>query len=125
MPINKEGGLSITPYNIEEGSNIAVVPVKKEAEAYIKVGGFGMSPTINDGDVIGITSTDWFEQFSDTHIYMVELMTGEVVVRRIVPPSKDSDLIKLVSDNPNEEERSLYRRDIKDIKRVIFIGKNL
>lgn len=122
---NEEGALSITPYNIEEGSYIAVVPVEKKAEVYIKVEGFGMSPTINDGDVIGIAPTDWFEQFSDAHIYMVELMTGEVLVRRIVPPSKESDLIRLVSDNPNDEERELYRRDVKDIKRVIYIGKNL
>lgn len=122
---NDDGTIALVPYNIEEGSKLAVVPVEKDAETYIKVDGFAMSPTINNGDVIGVAATDWFERFSKEHIYTIKLMTGEILTRRIVPPAEDVSTIRLVSDNPQEADLELSRGDIKEIKRVTYIGKSL
>lgn len=122
---NGDGTIALESYNIGEKSKVAVIPVEKEAERYIKVDGFPMSPTIENGDVIGVASTDWFEQFSKKHIYTIKLTSGELLTRRIIPPTEGSNMIRLVSDNPYELDLELSRTDIKEIKRVIYIGKSL
>ena len=114
------------PYEIDLATRLAVVPVEKEAETYIIVEETTMPPTINKGDVIGLAAIDWFEKISDEYIYMLELSSGEVLIRKIVPPKDNDDKnIVLVSDNPNDEKRVVPRKDLLNLKRIIYIGKNI
>lgn len=123
---SNDSGIQLTPYEINEDTRLAVVPVQKEVDSYITVEETTMSPTINKGDVIGVTSTDWFETFSEKYIYLLRLQTGEVLIRRIVPPeNNDDENITLVSDNPEEDDRVISRRELADLKRIIYIGKNI
>ena len=122
----EDGKLEFTPYIMKEDGGIAVLPVQKKSEAYFQVKGISMSPSINEGDVVGVVSTDWFEVFSPNNIYLLILLSGELMIRRIVQPENHSDdYITVKSDNPEEPEMQIQRRQIADIKRVCYVGKNL
>jgi hypothetical protein len=124
--VSLEEGYKQLPYEIDLATRLAVVPVEKEAETYIIVEETTMPPTINKGDVIGLAALDWFEKISDKYIYMLELRSGEVLIRRIVPPKDNDDKnIVLLSDNSNDEKRVVPRKDLLNLKRIIYIGKNI
>lgn len=122
----EDGKLKFSPYTIKGEDGVAVLPIQRKAELYFEVKGMSMSPSINEGDVVGVVSTDWFEVFSPNNIYLLILLSGELMIRRIVQPENHSDdYITLKSDNPEEPEMQIQRRQIADIKRVCYVGKNL
>jgi hypothetical protein len=52
-----------------------------------------MTPTICEGDVIGVKELDCFERIDSSKIYVVITRDGERMVKRIVPPEDLSDIM--------------------------------
>lgn len=122
----KDGKISYDALEIAEATKIGVVPIRKEAEAYVVVKGFAMSPTIEEGDVIGVSTIDMFETYEKKNIYLLALKNGDILIRRIsLQENEEVETLTLVSDNPKEKNKKIMKKDITDIKRIIYIGKQL
>jgi phage repressor protein C with HTH and peptisase S24 domain len=70
-----------------------LVPYNVYADAFFPVSGFSMTPTICEGDVIGVKELDCFERIDSSKIYVVITRDGERMVKRIVPPENLSDIM--------------------------------
>ena len=100
-----------------------LLPCNAKADAFFKVSGFSMIPTINEGDIIGVKEVDCFEVIDESKIYVIITKDDERMVKRICPPKDNDDFVKLISDNPEQKDIILQRNMVLKLLRVVYIGK--
>lgn len=110
------GEVSILEYECER----YIIPLFKDAEFLIPVKGSSMVPKYNAGDIIAckkLSLSDIFFQWNK--VYVIDTDQG-VLVKRI-HRAKDSDHIKIISENPAYEPFELHLSKIHAIAIVIGV----
>lgn len=110
------GEVSVLEYECER----YIIPLFKDAEFLIPVKGSSMVPKYNAGDIIAckkLSLSDIFFQWNK--VYVIDTDQG-VLVKRI-HRAKDSDHIKIISENPAYEPFELHLSKIHAIAIVIGV----
>lgn len=110
------GEVSILEYECER----YIIPLFKDAEFLIPVKGSSMVPKYNAGDIIAckkLSLSDIFFQWNK--VYVIDTDQG-VLVKRI-HKAKDSEHIKIVSENPQYEPFELHLSKVHAIAIVIGV----
>lgn len=110
---------NLLPYRIET-VNLNVPFVK--ANTYIKVDGFGMEPTICNGDIIGVR-TQQFETIDTSRIYMLVVDDESAMIKRIV--SADEQNLYLADEQTQKQPFTMPKSKVKGLYRVVFAGRTL
>lgn len=96
------------------------IPEAKGATDAFKVVGFSMSPTIEEGEVIGVKHVEHWEWFDPDRIYLITTTDGERMIKRILEFDEDTNRLKLGSDNPQFKPFTVPLAIVLDIYRVVF-----
>lgn len=110
------GEVSVLEYECER----YIIPLFKDAEFLIPVKGSSMVPKYNAGDIIAckkLSLSDIFFQWNK--VYVIDTDQG-VLVKRI-HKAKDSEHIKIVSENPQYEPFELHLSKVHAIAIVIGV----
>lgn len=94
------------------------------ADGFLKVSGFSMKPTINEGDIIGVKEVAGFDVVASRKtIYMVITQDNERMVKHI--SEIDEEYMTLTSDNPDYEPFRVHRANVVKIFRVVWHGSEV
>lgn len=96
------------------GYEYADIDEEKENYIYISVSGNGMSPYIDDGDLILVKKQNFAD---DGQIAVLFLDGGELMIKKVV---FEGDFVRFISFNPYYPEVMLK---ISELNRVTFVGK--
>ena len=96
------------------------IPQTHGAEFFFPVIGMSMKPTIDEGEVIGVTHIDSYETTNPDRVYMIVTRDNERMIKRILHYNKEEETITLGSDNPNYPDSTLNIDLIVDIYKVVF-----
>ena len=96
------------------------IPQTHGAEFFFPVIGMSMKPTIDEGEVIGVTHIDSYETTNPDRVYMIVTRDNERMIKRILHYNKEEETITLGSDNPNYPDSTLNTDLVVDIYKVVF-----
>jgi len=96
------------------------IPQTHGAEFFFPVIGMSMKPTIDEGEVIGVTHIDSYETTNPDRVYMIVTRDNERMIKRILHYNKEEETITLGSDNPNYPDSTLNVDLVVDIYKVVF-----
>ena len=96
------------------------IPQTHGAEFFFPVIGMSMKPTIDEGEVIGVTHIDSYETTNPDRVYMIVTRDNERMIKRILHYNKEEETITLGSDNPNYPDSTLNIDLVVDIYKVVF-----
>lgn len=94
-----------------------------EADAFFPVKGFSMTPTIQEGDIVGVVQMDNFEEIKPKHIYLIITADNERMLKHIEVGNPKSPYITLTSDNEKYEPFKIRKENVLSIYKVIFHGR--
>ena len=114
-------GAMLDPNIPVEERVLPTVPFVK-ANTYIKVDGFGMEPTICNGDIIGVR-TQQFETIDTSRIYMLVVDDESAMIKRIV--SADEQNLYLADEQTQKQPFTMPKSKVKGLYRVVFAGRTL
>ena len=94
-----------------------------DADAFFPVKGFSMTPTIQEGDIVGVVRVDDIQTIQPEHIYLIITIDNERMIKHIDLGSPKSQYITLRSDNPSYEPFKIKKENVLSIYKVIFHGR--
>lgn len=108
------------PSILNQGSiGIIDLPQTHGAEFFFPVVGMSMKPTINEGEIIGVTHVDRLDTTNADRIYMIVTRDGERMVKRILRYDKEHGTILLGSDNEKYPNTELEVELVLDVYKVV------
>ena len=94
-----------------------------DADAFFPVKGFSMTPTIEEGDIVGVVRVDNIMEIDSKYIYLVITRDNERMIKHIDQGNPKSAYITLRSDNPEYEPFKIRKENVLSIYKVIFHGR--
>ena len=96
------------------------IPQARGAEFFFPVIGMSMRPTIEEGEIIGVTHIDRFETTNADRVYMIVTRDNERMIKRILHYDREAGRVTLGSDNPSYPNSELEVDMILDVYKVVF-----
>ena len=94
-----------------------------EADAFFPVKGFSMTPTIQEGDIVGVVKEDDTLNINPKNIYLIITRDNERMLKHIEVGNAKSQYVTLTSDNPDYPPFKVKKEAIFSIYKVIFHGR--
>lgn len=105
----------------EEYITVDVPGVK--AQAFMRVRGCSMQPTICQGDIIGVNPETSIRNITPGAIYLIVTRDNERMIKHITRITRDT--LTLSSDNPDYPPFTISTEAIISIHRVVYFAKHL
>ena len=98
-----------------------------DAQFLMRASGDSMSPTIENGDLIGVKEVAPFEGFRSGQPYLIITYDAHCMVKYVSDPGADVPYLELSSENPDyvmlPGEKKLEKESVIKILKVTFVGK--
>lgn len=98
-----------------------------DAQFLMRASGDSMSPTIENGDLIGMKEVAPFEGFKSGQPYLIITRDAHCMVKYVSDPGSDVPYLELSSENPDyvmlPGEKKLEKETVIKILKVSFVGK--
>lgn len=103
----------------ESATGTINIPQAKGAEFFFPVIGMSMQPTINEGEIIGVTHISSYETANADRVYMIITRDNERMIKRILQYDPQKGTLLLGSDNPSYPPFTISLSMIVDVYKVV------